>query len=103
MKKSDIYPEKGKNLASKIPARIADAFRKQARERRNHIKYCLAAAVKLWTELPDTVQARLLNQSLDADSFIALVQEIVDERIEAGRKTARKSLEPPRKKRSRKG
>lgn len=102
MKKSDIYPEKGKNLASKIPTRLADSFRKQARKRRNPIKYCLAAAVKLWIELPDTIQARLLNQSLDADSFIALVQEIADERIEAGRKTARKSLEPPRKKRSQK-
>ena len=42
------------------------------------------AAVKLWVGLPVDLQARLIDQSLDADNFIELVQQIVDERIEKG-------------------
>ncbi len=102
MKKSDIYPEKGKNLASVVPAKLANKFRSQAKKRRQHIKYSLAAAVKLWISLPPEIQAKLLNEELEPNSFIALVRQIVDERIEAGRIAARKSLERPRKKRGQK-
>jgi len=98
LKKSDIYKEKGVNLAGKVPTAIAKKFRSQARQRGQKVKKNLAAAAKLWVELPETMQARLLNQSLDANSFIEIVQQIVEERIEAGRSAARKSLEPPRKK-----
>lgn len=90
-------------LGGHIDAGIVEEFSKQVAERGYKNKRCLAAAVKLWLGLPEVVQAKLLNQSLDADKFIALVQEIVDERIEAGQKAARKSLERPRKKRNRKG
>ena len=103
MEKSEIYPEKGKNLASVVPSQLANKFRLQARRRRQPIKYSLAAAVKLWIELPSEIQAKLLNQELEPNSFVALVHQIVDERIEAGRKAARKSLLRPRKKRGRKG
>jgi len=92
-----------KMLGAHIDSALVDEFSNQVDERGYKSKRCLGAMVKLWLSLPEVVQAKLLNQSLDADSFIELVQGIVDERIEAGRKTARKSLEPPRKKRSRKG
>jgi len=103
MKKSEIYHEKGANLASKINLEVAKNFRLQAKERRQPIKYSLEAAVKLWTELPPEIQSRLLNQSLSPDSFIELIQQIVDERIETGRKVAKKTFSPQRKKRGQKG
>ena len=53
--------------------------------------------------MPVEVQARLLDQSLETDNFIELIEQIVDERIEAGRKAARKLLGPQRKKPNRKG
>jgi len=98
MKKSEIYEEKGVNLASKVPADIARCFRSQAKERGQKVKTNLAAAAKLWTQLPEEIQARLLNQSLAGDTFIELVRQIADEQIEAGRKAGRALVE--RRKRS---
>lgn len=103
MKKSNIYKENGVNLASKVSPEIADAFRSQARSRRQPIKYALAAAAKLWTELPPEIQARLLDQSLSTDGFITIVRQIADEQIEAGRKAARVLIARHRQKPTRKG
>ena len=76
------YYEEGVNLASKVPQDVADKFRKQAQERGQKVKTNLAAAVKLWIELPEDVQARLLNQATDSAAFIALVRQIADEQIQ---------------------
>ena len=37
--------------------------------------------VGLWVQLPEEVQAKLLNQSLDGKTFINLVRQIADEQI----------------------
>lgn len=92
-----------KNLGAMIATDLVDEFTAQVDQRGYKIKRALAAAVKLWKDLPEEIQARLLNQSLDSNSLVEIVQEIVEERIDVGRKAARKSLERPRKKRGRKG
>lgn len=92
-----------KMLSADVDSALVDLFLEQADERGYKKKRALAAAAKLWVELPQEVQARLIDQSLDTNSFVELVQKIVDERIEAGRRTARKSLERPHKKRGQKG
>jgi len=46
----------------------------------------IAVALKLWNDLPQEVRGGLLNQELDANSLVDLVQQIVDETIEAGMK-----------------
>ena len=81
MKKNKKYSEAGVNLASKVPAKIADAFRKQAQERGQKVKTNLAAAAKLWIQLPEEAQAKLLNQSLDGNTLVELVRQIADEQI----------------------
>ena len=82
---------------------LVDAFTNQVEERGSKIKRSLAAAVKLWVELPSDIQGLLLDESLKSDSFIALVHKIVDERIEAGRNAARKLVSRPLKKQAPKG
>lgn len=80
------YEEKGANLASKVPASLAANFRRQAKERGQQVKYNLEAATRLWVSLPVEIQARLLDKSLSETAFIELINQVVDERIEAGRK-----------------
>lgn len=91
-----------KLLSADVDAGLADSFLNQADTRGYKKKRALASAIKLWTNLPEEIQARLLNQSLDADGLVTIVEQIVDERIEAGRQAARKLLQPQRKKRPRK-
>jgi hypothetical protein len=91
-----------KNLGAMIAASLVDEFTEQVDQRGYKIKRALAAAVKLWKDLPEEIQARLLNQSLASNGLGEIVQKIVEERIETGRKVARKSLERPRKKRDQK-
>jgi hypothetical protein len=90
MVKNKKYLEAGVNLASKVPAKVAETFRKQAQERGQKVKTNLAAAAQLWTQLPEEIQAKLLNQSLDGNSFIELVRQIVDEQIKKGEKGLQK-------------
>lgn len=75
-----------RNLSGMVDEPLFERFTEQAEERGVKVKRAVAAAAKLWVELPPEVQARLLNQTLDENAFIALVQQIVDERIEEGRK-----------------
>ena len=92
-----------KNLGGMMDSNLVEEFTSQVDDRGSKIKRSLVAAVKLWIELPAEIQALLLNQSLDANSFVSLIQEIVDERINAGRKSARKLLSHQHKKRDKKG
>ena len=84
MAKTKKYSEEGVNLASKVPQAVAAKFRKQAQERGQKVKTNLAAAAKLWVQLPEETQARLLNQSTDGNTFINLVRQIADEQIKKG-------------------
>ena len=86
MVKKKKYSEAGVNLASKVPPEIAEAFRNQAQKRGQKVKTNLAAAAKLWIQLPEDVQAKLLNQSLDGKAFVEMVRHIADEQIKKARK-----------------
>lgn len=70
-----------KLLSADINRKIVDNFLSQASKRGFTKKRVLAAAVKLWTELPLEIQAQLLDQSLESGSFVEMVSHIADERI----------------------
>lgn len=84
-----------KSLGGMMDALLVDKFTQQIDERGGKIKRSLAAAVKLWIELPADLQGLLLDESLQTDSFIALVRKIVDDRIQAGRRAGLKLVAPP--------
>jgi hypothetical protein len=70
-----------KLLSADIDSKMVDKFLTQASERGFTKKRVLAAAIKLWTELPLEVQARLLSKDTAIDSFSDLVRHIVDEQV----------------------
>jgi hypothetical protein len=74
-------PEKA--LIAQINVELAEKFQSQLAKRKQMQKYAMTAAIKLWIELPVDVQARLLDESMDANSFVELVRGITDERIAA--------------------
>ena len=69
-----------------MDAEIVDAFTNQADTRGQIKKSALAAAVRLWTSLPEEIQARLMNRSLSETAFIELINQMLDTRIQEGRK-----------------
>lgn len=76
-------------LIAHVEVELADAFRAQI-DKRGHIqKRAMAAAIRLWVDLPVEVQAKLVSESLDSPSLVALVQQIVDDTIEAGRQAGK--------------
>jgi len=75
-----------KNLGGMMDAEIVDAFTNQADTRGQIKKSALAAAVRLWTSLPEEIQARLMNRSLSETAFIELINQMLDTRIQEGRK-----------------
>jgi len=83
-----------KNLGAMVEEGLVDAFTEQVDGRGYKIKRSLAAAVRLWVDLPEEIQARLLNQTLAANGLVEIVQGIVDERIQAGKKAAQKLAGP---------
>jgi hypothetical protein len=70
-----------KLLSADIDCKVVDKFLDQASERGFTKKRVLAAAVKLWTELPLEVQARLLSKDSDIDSFADLVRRTIEEQV----------------------
>ncbi|KKN73157.1 hypothetical protein LCGC14_0403300 [marine sediment metagenome] len=81
-----------KLLSADVDSELVDLFLTQADERGYKKKRALAAATKLWVELPVEIQGQFINQSLNANSFLILVQGIVDERIEKGYADGKKFL-----------
>ncbi len=75
-----------KLLSADIDRKIVNTFLSQASKRGFTKKRVLAAAVKLWMELPLEIQAKLLDQSLDSGSFVSLVRHIADEQIKKSHK-----------------
>lgn len=71
-------------LSVDIDPKIFAEFQSQWKARGQVRNRAVQAAVKLWIELPVELQARFLDQTLDAHSFIELVQGIVDECIAKG-------------------
>lgn len=71
-----------KLLSADIDRKIVDEFLTQASKRGFTKKRVLAAAIRLWTNLPLEIQAQLLDQTLEDESFIHLVRQIADEQIQ---------------------
>ena len=80
------YKSDEQTLSADIPAGLFEEFDNQRRDRGQVKKDAVRAMVRLWIGLPEEIQARLLNQVLDGSAFLELVQTIVDERIEAGKR-----------------
>jgi hypothetical protein len=85
-----------KLLSAHVDAELCDRFLQQAATRCVVKKRALAAAVKLWSELPAEIQARLLDRSIEESAFLELVHQIVDERIKL-QMMQKETSEPPQK------
>lgn len=82
MKKSEIYTEKGVNLASKVPAEIAAEFRRQAKETPGqNVKTCLAAAAQLWVALPAKLRLEILANLNGGDLYSVVSNWIRDDEV----------------------
>ena len=84
------YKDTEQTLAADIPAKLFEEFDSQRKNRGQVKKGAIRAMVKLWIQLPDEFQAKLLNQSTGADSFTNLVRRIVDEQIKKAKKGRQK-------------
>lgn len=97
------YRNDEKTLNADIAADLFDLLEKQRRNRGQIKKDAVQAAIKLWVDLPRDIQSSLIDRSLDANSLVILVQEIVDQRIAKGYADGDKFVAKHRKnKRSRK-
>ncbi len=85
-----------KLLSAHVDAEVCDRFLQQAATRCVVKKRALAAAVKLWSELPAEIQIQLLDRSIEENAFVGLVEQIVDERIKL-QTPQKKSLQPTSK------
>ena len=97
------YKQDEQTVSADIPAELSEIFDTQRRDRGQVKKDAVRAMIRLWVELPEEIQAKLLNQKLAGSAFLELVQSIVDERIEAGRKAGKAILARQKRKRPRKG
>ena len=93
------YKKDEKTLAADIKISLLNAFEKQWKARGQIQKRAVAAAIRLWISLPEDLQAKLISQELGGNDFLSLVRQIVDERIELGRKVKSKDV---RKKKAKK-
>jgi len=84
-----------KQLIAQVSVELTEKFKSQLDQRKQTQKYAIASAIRLWTELPVDLQAHLLDESLDADSFIEIVRAIVDERMKTGASPASAGGRPP--------
>jgi hypothetical protein len=75
------YREDERTMGVDLPVKLFDEFNKQRKKRGQVKKDAVRTMVKLWVQLPEEVQAKLLNQSLDGKTFINLVRQIADEQI----------------------
>lgn len=91
-----------KSFGADLPVSLCEEIDAQVDERNHKKKAVVASALRLWLSLPTEIQARLLNKSLSDDSFIELINQIVDERIASGYEAGLKLVERQRKKPGRK-
>ena len=75
------YRDNERTLGVDIPVELFDEFNSQRKKRGQVKKEAVRAMVKLWVQLPEEIQAKLLNQSLDGKSFISLVRQIANEQV----------------------
>jgi hypothetical protein len=75
------YKDMEQTLTADIPTKLFEEFNTQRKTRGQVKKEAVRAMLKLWIQLPEEFQAKLLNQSTGADSFTDLIRQIVDEQI----------------------
>ena len=97
-----------KNFGGMLDAELVDRFVatipvNSVGEPKYKKKHVLEHAMKLWIDLPPEIRNKLVIDEMAADSLIDLVQHIVDQRIEEGRKAGRALVERQKRKPSRKG
>lgn len=71
-------------LSGRVPRGIPDRFRKTVPPGFK-VGHCLAVAARLWMDLPEETRLQMLTGQFE-NSLVEIVRQIVDERIEAGRK-----------------
>ena len=77
-----VQKKNEKLLSADIDRKLVNEFLTQASKSGFTKKRVLAAAIKHWIELPLEVQARLLHEDSDSNSFDDLVRRIADEQIQ---------------------
>jgi hypothetical protein len=82
------YKSDERTVAGDIPIKLFEDFENQRSERGQVKKAAIGAAIRLWTELPPEIQAKLIGQSLEGSAFVELVRDIVDEHIKAKQPTS---------------
>ena len=92
----DLWPIKKNRKTLSVDIDIE--FQAQWKSRRQQKNGAVESAIRLWVDLPVTVQASIMDSELSANCLVELVQEIVDERIEAGRVAGAKLLERQKRK-----
>lgn len=90
-----------RNLSGLVSEELYDKFINQADRLGIKVKRAVAAAAKLWAELPPEIQVQLLDQSLNSDSFLMLVRQIADERIAAAEDESAAARDTIKKRRNR--
>ena len=85
------YKKNERTLTSDIPIKLFEAFNKQRTERAQVKKEAVRAMVQLWIQIPQEIQAKLLNQTTDSGTFAELVRQIANEEIQKAlkKKTAK--------------
>jgi hypothetical protein len=78
-------------------------FDEMLKERGFQVGKVIEAETRLWLSLPPDVQAGLYSKTLTGSAFIQLVQEIVDQRIQAGKDSAKALLERHKKRQGQTG
>jgi hypothetical protein len=77
------YKKDERTLAADIKISVLNKFEKQWKARGQVQKRAVEAALRLWTSLPEDLQARLLAGGSGDEDFVSVVQQIVDRRIKA--------------------
>ena len=97
-----------KNFGGMMDAKLVDSFVAtiplnsvgQPKYKKKHV---LAYAMKVWIDLPPEIRNKLMMEELAGDTLIALINQILDQRIEEGRKAARSLAVPHKGKPGQKG
>ena len=75
------YKDDERTLGADIPLKLFEKFNKQRRKRGQVKKEAVRAMVELWLQLPEEIQAKLLNKSMVSNSFVEVMRKIADEQI----------------------
>lgn len=79
-----------KMLGAELPEALVDQFMQQAEDADCKKKVALRAAVKLWVDLSPEMQRHLRDVSLSDQSFLEMVHEMLEERVDEGDRAGEK-------------